>query len=495
MKILFYVQRIDDAHLAHSLAVLLQKRLGLHDFAAITFRQNPEGSYLQQEAAPLFRQILSETDMHSAAEAGSSVAAGSLERIEDHYGLPFWHYVTQNRFLILKRANFLFSLGTPYSREALLRHVQLRFEMTERFLDSVKPDLILYSGVDVGPSSALILERVAKVRGIPILVPLSAKIGSYHTLVDTVFSKANHIEKRFRELQAGAVSKQQEQSREIIAKFRAGKVILPYIQNVKVDEFERSISPPKMLAKLRKVVKKRIELGGIFHRKYDDPFNLSQLEYEIFRLGIEYRNFRLKFGHYFQNPVEGEKNIFFPLHLEPELALLLYAPYQIHQTATVQYVAQSLPWDSCLYVKEHPQSVGKKSLGFYRRLATTPNVRSIYPHLSSRSLIAQAQGVITITGTAGMEAMLMGKPAITLGDVFYTFVEGLVERATSLETLPNLVKWFDTFKADEQLLQTFVAAILDESVEVDPEVLALRFLNMPLEAKLQDPDLLKKARD
>jgi capsular polysaccharide export protein len=95
-------------------------------------------------------------------------------------------------------------------------------------------------------------------------------------------------------------------------------------------------------------------------------------------------------------------------------------------------------------------------------------------------LIAQAQGVITITGTAGMEAMLMGKPAITLGDVFYTFVEGLVERATSLETLPNLVKWFDTFKADEQLLQTFVAAILDESVEVDPEVLALRFLNMPL---------------
>jgi capsule polysaccharide export protein KpsC/LpsZ len=121
------------------------------------------------------------------------------------------------------------------------------------------------------------------------------------------------------------------------------------------------------------------------------------------------------------------------------------------------------------------------------------NVRLIYPHVSSRALIAASQGVVTITGTAGVEAMLLNKPVVVLGDVFYSFVPKLVQRATSVEELPSLLRTFATFTPDESLLETFVAALLDESVEVDPEQLGKALRPLPLEGKLRHPLLERYA--
>lgn len=123
-----------------------------------------------------------------------------------------------------------------------------------------------------------------------------------------------------------------------------------------------------------------------------------------------------------------------------------------------------------------------------------PNVRMIYPHISSRALIAASQGVVTITGTAGVEAMLMNKPVIVLGDVFYSFVPKLVQRADSVEDLPSLVRDFENFTPDEALLKTFVTALLDESIEVDPEQLGIVLLPLALEEKLKHPWLQNYAQ-
>lgn len=242
------------------------------------------------------------------------------------------------------------------------------------------------------------------------------------------------------------------------------------------------------LKKTLDIVKLRLN-KGVFQEKHGEIFNVSQFQYDLDRAAGYYRRIRLRYGDDFQNG-PGEKYFFFPFHVEPELALLLYAPFHTHQSSIMQNVAQSLPWDTCLYVKEHPQAVGTKDMGFYNRVKSTANVRMIYPHVSSRALIAGSNGVVTITGTAGMEAMLMNKPAITLGDVFYTFVPKLVQRAKSIEELPELIRKLETFKPDEGILENFVSAILDESVEVDPEGLAAKLLPLSLEDKRQHPELI-----
>jgi hypothetical protein len=477
--------------MCHALALLLRDHFNVSEVAAITFRLAPEGQYAQQETNGLFSRVLSETEMHRQAEFAQP-RADFIDQIEPHYGLPFWQYVTQNRFLTMRRANYLHRYGTPFGREELIAHVQTRFEMTEKFVDSFRPDLVIFP-VDVGTSSALVLERVARGRGIPVFVPISAKIGSYHMLIDTVFSKADNLERRFEQLQAGLPSPNFANAKKLIQNFRQGSVVPSYVQGIKTDNFEEKLPVKGALARTQQILRSRVS-KAIFRSKYGDVFNVSQLEYDLDRAAGYYRRFLLRYAQFFEHTKKDEKFVFFPFHVEPELALLLYAPFHTHQSSVMQNVAQSLPWDTCLYVKEHPQAVGVKDMGFYRRVRDTPNVRMIYPHVSSRALIAASTGVVTITGTAGMEAMLMNKPAVTLGDVFYNFVPGLVKRALTVEHLPALIREFETFQPDETILESFVSAILDESVEVDPEGLAARLLPLTLEQKLSHPELLSYAK-
>jgi hypothetical protein len=472
--------------MAFAMALLLRDKLAVSEFAAITFRQAPEAIYLQEETKGLFSKVLSETEMHRQAVTAKA-RADFIDLLEPLYGLPFWQYVTQNRFLTMKRANYLHQYGTPYSREELVAHVQTRFDMTEKFVDEFKPDVIVFP-VDVGPSSALILERVARQRGIQIFVPISSKIGSYHTLIDTVFSEAKNLEHRFNALQKGQPSNHVAKARDLINTFRQGSIVPSYVQGVTTDNFEKKLPVKSALERTSTILRSRLN-KAVFQKKEGELFNLSQWEYDLDRAAGYYRRFRLRYGKYFENVIQGEKFVFFPFHVEPELALLLYAPFHTHQSSIMQNVAQSLPWDTCLYVKEHPQAVGVKDMGFYNRVRGTPNVRMIYPHVSSRSLIAGSKGVVTITGTAGMEAMLMNKPTVTLGDVFYNFVPGLVTRAKSIEDVPELVRQFDTFEPNERILENFVTAIVDESVEVDPEGLAAKLLPLTLEQKLAHREL------
>lgn len=484
MRLLFYVQRLEDAHMVHAMALLLRDKLSVTEFAAITFRQAPEAIYLQTETKGLFSKVLSETEMHQQA-AHTAPHADFIDKLEPLYGLPFWQYVTQNRFLTMKRANYLHQYGTPYTREELVAHVQARFDMLEKFVDDFKPDVIVFP-VDVGPSSALVLERIAKQRGIQIFVPISSKVGSYHTLIDTVFSEAKNIEKRFQVLQKGQPSSNTAKAKELIATFRQGSIVPSYMQGITTDNFEKKLPVKSALEKTTEIVRSRFN-KAVFRKKEGEIFNLSQWEYDLDRAAGYYKRFRLRYGNYFEQAQPGEKFVFFPFHVEPELALLLYAPFHTHQSSIMQNVAQSLPWDTCLYVKEHPQAVGVKDMGFYKRVKGTPNVRMIYPHVSSRALIAGSKGVVTITGTAGMEAMLMNKPTVTLGDVFYNFVPKLVTRAKSIEEVPDLVRQFDYFEPNEKILENFVSAILDESIEVDPEALARQLQPLPTERKLDHP--------
>jgi hypothetical protein len=102
MNLLFFVERLEDAHVAQALTLSLRDRLNITSVSAVTFRQAPEGNYLLQETNGLFNKVLSQTTMHTSA-AHVKPSQAFLDTLESRYGLPFWHYVTGNRFLSLTR--------------------------------------------------------------------------------------------------------------------------------------------------------------------------------------------------------------------------------------------------------------------------------------------------------------------------------------------------------------------------------------------------------
>jgi hypothetical protein len=164
----------------------------------------------------------------------------------------------------------------------------------------------------------------------------------------------------------------------------------------------------------------------------------------------------------FDRPKLGEPYVLFPLQLQPEMTTSVLAPFYVDQIATVQYVAKAVPAGYVLWVKEHPYSVGRRALSDYRRLRAMSKVRLIHPGLNTFELTRHAAAVVTISSTLGWEALLLGVPVVTLGNVFVNacplvrHVSGFHELYAALN---NAVDQAQASNAQDDLL-AFVTAML-----------------------------------
>jgi len=132
-----------------------------------------------------------------------------------------------------------------------------------------------------------------------------------------------------------------------------------------------------------------------------------------------------KFRSFYQRRIFESTNnddyFLFPLHFQPEASTSVLATYFYDQVNTIKNIAFSLPFPYKLYVKEHPTAIGTRSGNFYKELKKIPNVVLISPYENVEKLIKKSHGVITLTGTIGMEAAFVGKPVYILGNVFYSY--------------------------------------------------------------------------
>ncbi|WP_417592037.1 hypothetical protein [Parasphingorhabdus sp.] len=113
--------------------------------------------------------------------------------------------------------------------------------------------------------------------------------------------------------------------------------------------------------------------------------------------------------------------IFLPLQMSPEATI----DYWSTDTSWIDYEARVLKLlkttaDShTILVKEHPNLLGFRSPGFYRRLAECSNAILVDAGVSANQLIQISDGVIICTGTVGFEAALRGLPVYTNSAPFH----------------------------------------------------------------------------
>lgn len=113
-------------------------------------------------------------------------------------------------------------------------------------------------------------------------------------------------------------------------------------------------------------------------------------------------------------------NVFFPLQYEPEASLLYAAPDFQNQVALVEAMLQSMPQGHVLWVKEHPNQFGVLGHGNWQKLRKRySNLRLIYGRENGRHLIQRCGLAVSITSTAGMDALILGRTCLVLGNVFF----------------------------------------------------------------------------
>ncbi|HEY3188373.1 MAG TPA: hypothetical protein VGJ70_12925 [Solirubrobacteraceae bacterium] len=159
-------------------------------------------------------------------------------------------------------------------------------------------------------------------------------------------------------------------------------------------------------------------------------------------------------------PVRADRPFaYFPLHVTDDYKIKRVIPHCVDQASIIEQVADALPQGYDLVLKEHPMSVGRNSLAMLRRLARIPNVRLVDPYTSSHDLMLQAQAVVVISSTVGLEALMYDKPVLTLGRPFYAgagVTMDLDSFAGIREAVPAVLRW----RPDHERILRFLHAAM-----------------------------------
>lgn len=113
--------------------------------------------------------------------------------------------------------------------------------------------------------------------------------------------------------------------------------------------------------------------------------------------------------------LRGRPFVYFPLHKEPETNMLSASPDFFNQISAITSLARDLPVGVPLVLKEHIPALGLRGPSFYKDLRDLKNVLLIDTLESSIEIIKEASVTVTISGSAGLEASVIGKPAIQFG--------------------------------------------------------------------------------
>ena len=188
----------------------------------------------------------------------------------------------------------------------------------------------------------------------------------------------------------------------------------------------------------------------------------------IFRSPYNY-NYLNKIG---KNPEDLSKYkiFFFPMHLEPEVALLSRSPEFSNSMELITWISKSLPADAILVCKEQPLTFGVRQKKYYSQVNMIGNVYWSNPNVHSWDWIKLSSAVVTITGTVGIEAIHHKKPVISFGAHQAINLLPTVRYVDSYQTTKDSVDYFlyDVDKYDNLLDESkFILADAQQFVSFD----------------------------
>ena len=177
--------------------------------------------------------------------------------------------------------------------------------------------------------------------------------------------------------------------------------------------FRRSNSFPGMLRKLVRQLLLRFYRKIKEKRKFGGYYVVDELLF-ISRKWSDTR--KVSGPHMVKLSDLGNGSFFFyPLHTEPEISMSQLSPEYFFQMAAIAAISRDLPTGVMLVVKETVHGVGRRPVDFYKQISSFKNVILIDMLERGIDIVKKAKGTVTITGTAGFEAAVMGKPVISFG--------------------------------------------------------------------------------
>jgi hypothetical protein len=145
--------------------------------------------------------------------------------------------------------------------------------------------------------------------------------------------------------------------------------------------------------------------------------------------------------------------VVYPLHFYPEASTSVFAKhYDGNEFNLIKNIAFSLPENCILVVKEHKSNVGNNNKKFYKKIKQLPNILLLTPYYNLKDNLDNFDAIVTISSTAGFEALTKDVPVYVLGEVFY-------------QNYPGCTKINSYSELEEKLMQLKKRTICSEKNE------------------------------
>lgn len=467
MKACFLLQR-RFVYVGHAMALTFKKKYGIKKFCGYVYLRSSL-EFLKSQKDIAYTQLLLDEDVFKRYK-NEPLDLVYLKYLEQEYGVPnLWHYIVADRII---RYNLLvreYPYNTPkFTHEEMMRILQVKAKAIIKFLEEEKPDFVFFSVI--GDIGSMLLYQIAKKRGIRTFLIRASRIGTKYSLTED-YNRMDYIEKTFDEIKKNDAPYQGyiRKAEKFLKEFRDKPVQNAVITTPRAKMIGRYkqfsfLIPNKFIKSLNWLIK--IFYEYIKDKNRDDYSNIKPWHYLLDRIKRKTRVL-IGFDDLYSEIDLNEDFAFSPLHLEPEIATMLYAPFYTDQLWLIKQIAHSLPIHYKLYIKEHPAMFGYRPRRYYKELKKIPNVKLVKPTIISFDLVQKAKLIITLSSNAGWEGLLFKKPVITFGNGFYNHIP-MVKKCDSIENLPYIIKdQFEKFHYDEKALINFIAAIYKESVDID----------------------------
>ena len=342
-----------------------------------------------------------------------------LKSFEEKYKVNLWLLVSNDRIFYKFNHFYKFSTGE------ILLILEQECKLFEKILDEVQPNFLIM-GITTLHHNHLFYE-ICKAHGIKVLMIrpsfLAGKyiISSEIDKMDDTINNNKHSFSSLTELQ---------------------NYVKNYNATTQLNTFKSKFQSSKknyLKAAIRFLFSSNSNLKT--HYTYYGRTKLAVIKNMIiYTLKTKYREFFLNKN--FVYDIENKNPfIYFPLHIEQERSLEIAAPFYTNQIEVITNIVKSLPLGYKLYVKEHPlMSIrGWRSISDYKHIMNLPNVKLIHPSVKSEDIIKKSSLVISIGGTASLEAAFYNKPSIIFVYVDYSFLPSIYKIKTSDE-LPKVIK-------------------------------------------------------
>jgi len=294
---------------------------------------------------------------------------------------------------------------------------------------------------------------LASSRSVPFYRMGPARIKNRFILLESVFERSPQVHRAFKTAIENPDAYPISEAASYINKVQNG---MPMYNTQPPAEYSASTD-----SLLRRVIRNIPTM--VFPNKDDYYFRSSVRERFIARVRTKIRMFLRTTGH-FEEFDRSKEYIYFPLQVQPEQSLMIWDRYHTDLPAVIKNIAQSVPFGTELYIKEHPNMVGIRSPAYYTKLRKLPNVRVLQPQLDSTKIIQHALTTVCLTSTVGLQSVLNSIPCITLAKPGYAIMDA-VRVASGYSDLPELIATYGGTDVDQSEVEAYVAACIDAGIK------------------------------